>query len=264
MKQLQVSLISLVLTALVAFSGCEAGLTSGNDSADGSGEHFSFSDMYNTIDTLKSEIEILKSGITMAVPAGSVISFAGGTVPAGWLLCDGRAVNREEYKGLFAAVSTMYGPGDSSSTFNLPDYRGYFLRGWDNGSGNDPDAAGRTNRGDGTTGNAVGTVQDFAVKDHEHYYSSLTSNDGDHTHPWKFDANHSYAEFLADHYHFSINKGLKGHDQQSYANPAEANIFSIGAAGEHNHSISGNTDGYGESTFETRPKNKSVMYIIKY
>ena len=59
------------------------------------------------------------------------------TPPAGWLECDGAAINRTTYTDLFASIATTYGTGDGSTTFNLPDLRGEFLRGWDNGRGVD-------------------------------------------------------------------------------------------------------------------------------
>lgn len=67
--------------------------------------------------------------IGSVIPAGSVAPFSGSVVPDGWLLCDGSAVSRTTYATLFAALSTAHGQGDGSTTFNLPDYRGQFLRG---------------------------------------------------------------------------------------------------------------------------------------
>ena len=58
--------------------------------------------------------------------------------------------------------------GDGSTTFNIPDMRGRFARGWDHGAGIDPDAASRTDRGDGTTGDNVGTNQLDEFKAHVH------------------------------------------------------------------------------------------------
>jgi microcystin-dependent protein len=63
------------------------------------------------------------------IPAGSITMFAGSSAPSGWLLCDGSAVSRTTYAALFAIVSTTYGAGDGSTTFNLPDTRGIFVRG---------------------------------------------------------------------------------------------------------------------------------------
>jgi microcystin-dependent protein len=59
-----------------------------------------------------------------SIPAGTVNDFAGANAPQGWLLCDGTAVSRVTYAALFTAIGTVYGVGDGSTTFNLPDARG--------------------------------------------------------------------------------------------------------------------------------------------
>ena len=59
-----------------------------------------------------------------SAPAGSIIQFAGAAAPTGWLLADGTAVSRTTYAALFSAISTAYGAGDGSTTFNVPDLRG--------------------------------------------------------------------------------------------------------------------------------------------
>lgn len=64
------------------------------------------------------------------VPAGAVFAMATTTVPSGYLECDGTAISRTSYSALFAAIGTTFGNGDGSSTFNLPDLRGEFIRGW--------------------------------------------------------------------------------------------------------------------------------------
>lgn len=63
------------------------------------------------------------------IPSGSVFQFAGLNAPYGYLICDGRAVSRTDYADLFSAIGTLYGSGNGSTTFNLPDYRGQFVRG---------------------------------------------------------------------------------------------------------------------------------------
>jgi phage-related tail fiber protein len=78
--------------------------------------------------------------MTEVQPPGMVQAFAQSTAPAGWLLCNGAAVNRTTYSDLFAAIGTVYGAGDGSSSFNLPDLRGEFLRGWDASRGVDTNA----------------------------------------------------------------------------------------------------------------------------
>ena len=63
------------------------------------------------------------------LPAGAVMPFAMNSAPSGWLAADGTAVSRSTYATLFAAISTTHGVGDGSTTFNLPDLRGIFVRG---------------------------------------------------------------------------------------------------------------------------------------
>ena len=66
-------------------------------------------------------------------PTGAIIMFAGTTAPnADWLLCDGAAVSRTTFSALFALVSTSFGVGDGSTTFNVPDLRGRTPIGLDN------------------------------------------------------------------------------------------------------------------------------------
>ena len=71
------------------------------------------------------------------IPSGAVMYFAGQTAPTGWLKANGAAVSRTLYAALFQAVGTTYGAGDGRTTFNLPDLRGEFIRGWDDGRGID-------------------------------------------------------------------------------------------------------------------------------
>jgi microcystin-dependent protein len=63
------------------------------------------------------------------LPAGAVMAFAMNSAPAGWLAANGAAVSRSTYATLFAAISTTHGSGDGSTTFNVPDLRGIFVRG---------------------------------------------------------------------------------------------------------------------------------------
>lgn len=71
-------------------------------------------------------------------PIGMVSAFAMSTVPTNWGECDGAAISRTTYAALFTLVGTTYGAGDGVTTFNKPDLRGYFIRGYDHGRGVDP------------------------------------------------------------------------------------------------------------------------------
>jgi hypothetical protein len=109
------------------------------------------------------------------LPVGSVVAFAGDRVPDGWMVCDGRTLSREQWPELFRAIGIAHGAGLSTlgvpeGDFNLPDYRGRFLRGLDlsgegEASGADPDANKRTalRPGSGNTGNQVGSYQPDAT-----------------------------------------------------------------------------------------------------
>lgn len=101
-------------------------------------------------------------------PVGTTIIWNTNTVPDGYLEENGQAVSRTTYADLFAVIGVQFGAGDGSTTFNLDDKRGRFLRGWSNASGVDPDAASRTDRGDGVTGDNVGTKQSDQLKSHTH------------------------------------------------------------------------------------------------
>ena len=77
------------------------------------------------------------TGAQGVAPAGAVLHFAMAVAPSGWKICNGAAVSRVTYAALFAALGTLYGAGDGSTTFNLPDLRGEFVRGADSGRGVD-------------------------------------------------------------------------------------------------------------------------------
>jgi len=101
-----------------------------------------------------------------ATPSGALCDFAGTTAPSGWLMCDGSAVSRTTYAALFEAISTTYGTGDGSTTFNVPDFRGRFARYNDNmGTG----AAGRdSGRTHGTTQTQTTAKNGLAISDPGH------------------------------------------------------------------------------------------------
>jgi microcystin-dependent protein len=92
-----------------------------------------------------------------AIPAGAVMSFAMNSAPAGWLAANGTAVSRSTYAALFTAIGTTYGAGNGSTTFDLPDLRGYFVR----GSGTNSD---------GTAAGTFAAKQADALKTHTHPY----------------------------------------------------------------------------------------------
>ena len=118
--------------------------------------------------TISVDAFILTHFLDDVLPSGIVHSFAGSSAPQGYFLCDGSTVSRTTYAKLFAAIGTSSGIGDGSTTFNLPDYRGRFLRGVDGVAGNDPDKLSRTAVNGGNSGNAVGSVQADQFASHSH------------------------------------------------------------------------------------------------
>jgi microcystin-dependent protein len=89
------------------------------------------------------------------VPTGALIPFAGTTAPEGFLLCDGSEVSRTVYAALFARIGTMYGAGDGTTTFNVPDLRGRAIVGKDDMGGG---AAGRITAASGVDGESLGAT----------------------------------------------------------------------------------------------------------
>lgn len=96
---------------------------------------------------------ITRSGSGIA--PGTIAHFAANSTPAGWLKANGATVSRTTYAALFLAIGTTYGAGDGSTTFALPDLRGEFLRGFDDGRGVD-------------TGRAIGSAQLDQMQGHNH------------------------------------------------------------------------------------------------
>ena len=93
----------------------------------------------------------IQTQLQNTVPAGAVMAFAMNSAPSGWIAANGAAISRTTYAALFAAIGTTFGSGDGSTTFNLPDLRGEFVRGWDNGRGAD-------------SGRTFGSFQDWAIQ----------------------------------------------------------------------------------------------------
>ncbi|MBN2496911.1 MAG: tail fiber protein [Deltaproteobacteria bacterium] len=184
------------------------------------------------------------------VPVGTVLPFAGpvdnviAMPPSGWLLCDGSAVSRTAYARLFEVIGTAHGAGDGTTTFNLPDYRGRFLRGVDLGAGRDPDADARLEAmPGGSTGDAAGSVQESCNLAHQH--AGTTDSAGGHDHE------------VANLYTAGGgNQGIPffGVDHGS------ATLLRSDTQGQHNHALSIDPSGGAES----RPQNAYVSYIIKH
>jgi microcystin-dependent protein len=111
------------------------------------------------------------SSLGIGNPPGTVITFAGSTAPTGYLACSGQQVDRVTYADLFAAVGTVFGVGDGTTTFNLPDLRGEFVRGWDNGRGID------SGRAFGSTQNSANLAHSHTITDPGHQHNATLTDD---------------------------------------------------------------------------------------
>ncbi|HDY86790.1 MAG TPA: hypothetical protein ENH82_01595 [bacterium] len=168
------------------------------------------------------------------VPVGVPLPFCGASAPTGFLMCDGAAVSRTTYAVLYAVIGDAFGEGDGSTTFNTPKFRGMFLRGVDDGEGNDPDAAGRTAMATGgNTGDNVGSVQPDAFQGHHHTPSHTVIERGS-------DATGSPSK-------------LEG------TNSTDTSPSTLVIGNPETDGINGTP----RTTSESRPKNAYVNYIIK-
>lgn len=185
--------------------------------------------------------------LVLAEKAGTVKLWAGTTPPDGWFLCDGSAVSRTIYSTLFSRIGTNYGPGNGSTTFNLPDLRSRFARGVNSGS-------------PGTTGGSANAV----VVSHNHTgtVNGSTNSAGTHSHRIRSGAGGGGTDPLyADGRNGLAGMNFNGpYNLYSDANPM------VEAAGSHDHAFSGSftTSSSGESgTNKNLPPYQELNYIIK-
>ena len=174
------------------------------------------------------------AALPQAVPTGSVHMMATTTAPSGYLKCNGAAVSRTTYADLFAIIGTTHGAGDGSSTFNVPDLRGEFVRGWDDSRGVD-------------SGRSFGSSQSDANKQHNHT-ATATSTVSDPGH------NHVYIDQQAHNEGYRPWKG--GDNDCGQRNKNTSNAFT-GISVSTSVSIA-NSGGN-----EARPRNIAMMYVIK-
>jgi len=184
------------------------------------------------------------------IPIGTIVAYGGPLTDAdksnlktlGWLPCDGSLLKKKDYIDLALTIDANYGgTGGGNGSFNLPDFRGRFLRGVTRTSANDPNASTRvaSNPG-GNVGNEVGSLQYYATA--KPNVAFTTSTDGLHSHnvPHAPVDNNAYA-IAGSHYGIWNGGGV-----------------SVDAAGDHTHNVSG---GFNP---ESRPINRYVNYIIKF
>ena len=166
-----------------------------------------------------------KLAATAAFQAGMVMPYAPGAAPPGWLLCDGSAISRTTYAALFSAVSTTYGVGNGSTTFNIPDLRGRVPAGDDNMGGV---AASRlTSGGSGIAGATIGASGGAET------HTLVTGEIPAHTHTmqtWHHDNNTSA---VACDPPSATNSGSLSTPEATYDGAEGAAINNAGGGGAH-------------------------------
>ncbi len=181
------------------------------------------------------------------IPVGSIVACALLSDPIGWFICDGRAVSRQYYPDLFAAIGETYGAGDGVLTFNIPDYRGAFLRGAGT-HGTNTDYSGSTDRN---------TPQTHAMQTHSH---SITD---------------------PGHHHDTLDNGGSAYGYTGVGNVnTNCDNISTWSTGEANTGITTTNEGANDGTHgagnnssnktvrydpkETRPFNYGINWIIRH
>lgn len=199
-------------------------------------------------------------------PAGTVIWYAKNSAPTGYLKANGAAVSRATYAALFTAIGTTFGAGDGSTTFNVPDLRGEFIRGWDDARGVD-------------SGRAIGTAQAANIASHTHSVDppSTATTSYDHTHTYSNTTAGAGAH--SDVVNVSSNATMGTAAVQGSGGGGSTGTVPAGAVGDHAHTYSGGTtwdthnhtvdiapftSGAAGSGTDTRPRNVALLACIKF
>lgn len=177
-------------------------------------------------------------GLASGIPTGTILTFGATNPPSGFLECNGSAISRSTYASLFSILSTTHGAGDGSSTFNLPDLRGQFVRGWDNSAGVDASRAFGSSQTDQNKNHTHTTDSQSLTGSVSHLSGSLANNPGSAS---------------------GIITKLSPASAIGARSSGSANASGISIDATHSHTISSSGGGT-----EARPKNIALMYIIKF
>jgi len=184
----------------------------------------------NTVIGMVYRPNVIGDGITSDSEIGAIVPFACDSAPTGFLACEGQAISRTTYADLFNVIGTTWGVGDGSTTFNVPDLRGMFLR----GSG----THGSLTMADSNpyVGPSVGSSENDQFQGHWHLYAA--------GYLWDDFANKGTTNNSG-----KIAKGDEGEGEQP---------IDIDAPGTDG------TNGTPRVGDETRPVNYGVKYCIRY
>jgi microcystin-dependent protein len=182
--------------------------------------------------------------VPIAPPIGSITAYTLATSPPGWLICDGTAVSRVTYAALFAVIGTTFGTGNNSTTFNLPNYQGAFLRG--------------TGTNGVYSGPSLNTSQNHATQTHTHTANSVV-NDPGHVHS-QTTVNDDFNNSGGSGYPVGSNPSFAPYDSAGTRTWTNINSQSTGVTVT---TTVGNSTTFIDAN-ETRPYNFGVYWIIKY
>lgn len=205
-----------------------------------------------------AQVTGLTDELIAAAPPGLIGSFATIAVPAGWLKCNGAAISRTAYARLFAVLGVQFGAGNGSTTFNLPDARGEFIRGLDEGRGINPNRVlGSIEASQNLSHAHAATVA--AAGDHSHSVSGTAASAGAHTHTAPRAQNNDIGN---------------GSPNFTTANLLNGTTAATNSAGAHTHTVTGTAASAGAHTHvttiaaeggtEARPRNIAFAVCIKY
>ena len=177
---------------------------------------------------------------SQATATGTIAYFAGDSAPAGWLKANGAQVSRSVYANLFAAISTRFGAGNGSTTFTLPDLRGVFLRGWDDGRGFDG-------------GRVLGSLQNHNLAEHRHATGWRINNTGN--------------EFALVRNNWSgevaVTANVAGENVAVIPGDAESYSQAAGSTHAATNDRYATSRAYYDAQGETRPTNVALLACIK-
>ena len=234
-----------------------------------SNAEFQTLDGISTGSTIAAQLNTkLDSAGAFVVQTGMIIPFsaASGSVPTGYLLCDGTAVSRSTYSALFALISTTYGAGDGSSTFNVPNVQSRFVIG-KSGSYALGSTGGATSTSFTPSGNVAVSVNNHTLTLSQipsHNHSASTSVSGTVT------VNNLRNQFFGSPFSGSITRAWgqnagpvsSSSAYASFSGSGSTSIGNAGGGGSHNHGASGSFSGSSGSV-NILNSYISLNYIIK-
>ncbi|GAA0586969.1 phage tail protein [Halomonas salifodinae] len=171
------------------------------------------------------------------VKPGATIEWRSETLPEGYIENDGSEVSRGDYRRVFSAIGTLYGAGDGNTTFQLPDDRGEFKRGWDHGRGID-------------SGRQLGSHQLDAFQDHFHYLPTTTGSGGNSI---EGDVNAAFYDHEYPSGAIRDPRAGGGGDNNGVAAGVYLRTYYASSIAPSNWKIAS----------ETRPRNNAVIYLTK-